>query len=146
MPGGVTGKACEGLPMLIVKEGMMKSIIVLSLALILSICAFSQAQENLSSQVDGFIALEKMGIAFNGNYSKAEIKKSMDKAMKLYNLTINEENYNRAASVLIVMRKEYNITEMDILDYMIRSYVPNSGMDFQSMAAISTVFLSENIE
>ncbi len=45
--------------------------------------------------------LAQMEIAFEGNYSKAQIKEFMDLAMKLYSLPITNENYSRAGSALV---------------------------------------------
>lgn len=87
-------------------------------------------------------ALGMMEVAFDGNYTRAEIKPMLDQAMTIYGVEITEENYSRAASSLIVMRKENGVTEMDILDYMIRSHVPGVNMTFPEAAAISAVFLA----
>ena len=86
--------------------------------------------------------LEQMEVAFIGNPSRAAIKARMDQAMRLYGLPITEDNYSRAASVLVVMRKEHGQSEMAILDYMIRSHVPGVSLDFPDAAALSAVFLT----
>jgi hypothetical protein len=39
------------------------------------------------------------------------------------------------------MRKENGVSEMQILDYMIRSHVPGMKIAFPEAAAISAVFL-----
>ena len=92
-----------------------------------------------SSPVSQMSALEKIEVAFEGGYGRAQIKSKLDAAMALYGLPINEENYGRAGSVLVTMRKENGIEEMRILDHMIRSHVPGINIDFPSAAAISTV-------
>lgn len=95
--------------------------------------------EQTTKTAEDLTALEQMLIAFEGNHKMDEIKTKMDKAMKMYGLELTEDNYSRAGSVLVALRKEYGITEMDILDYMIKSYVPN--MKFPDMAAIATAYL-----
>ena len=85
--------------------------------------------------------LEQMEVAFIDNPSKADIKKLLDTAMKLYKLPINEENYSRAGSVLVVMRKQNGVSEMSILRYMIKSHVQGMDISFPDAAAISVTFL-----
>ena len=86
--------------------------------------------------------LAQMEIVFKGNYSKAQIKERIDKAMKLYNVPLTNEYYSRAGSVLVTLRKEFGPSEMDILSYMIRSYVPGVAIEFPEAAALSTSFLA----
>jgi predicted O-methyltransferase YrrM len=83
-----------------------------------------------------------MEIAFKGNYSKAQIKERLDKAMKLYNVPLTNEYYSRAGSVLVVLRKEIGPSEMAILSYMIRSHVPGVAIEFPGAAGLSASFLA----
>lgn len=99
-------------------------------------------EANATKAVNEMTALQQMAIAFEGGYTSQQIKPVMDKALETYGVPINEENYSRAASTLIVLRKEHGTKEMDILDYMIRSYVPGVNMQFPEAAAISSVFLA----
>ncbi len=87
-------------------------------------------------------ALEIMEVVFNGNYSLPKIKEQVDKAMQLYGLELTEDNYNRVASVLVKLRQEYSVDEMDILNYMICSHINGVSMTFPDMAAISVVALT----
>jgi len=118
------------------------SIFVLSLLLLL---AFGSSESNSDKKsqksFSSYTAIDKMAVAFEGGYTKNQIKVRMDKAMKLYGLSLTEENYSRAASTLIVLRKEYSIQEMAILDHMIRSYVPSVKISFPEQAAFSVVIL-----
>jgi len=66
--------------------------------------------------------LDQMVIAFQGGHSRAEIQSRLDKAMQLYGLAITPENYSRAGSALVTLRKEVGPSEMEILSYMIRSH------------------------
>ena len=86
--------------------------------------------------------LDQMVIAFNGSYSRTQIKERLDKAMELYDLPRTKQNYSRAGSALVVLRKETGQKEMDILGYMIRSHVPGVKMDFPSAAALAASFLA----
>ena len=95
-----------------------------------------------TNPVSEMTALQQMEIAFEGGYTLEQIKPVMDKALQTYGLPINEANYSRAASTLIVLRKEYGTKEMDILDYMIRSYVPGVTIQFPEAAAVSSAFLA----
>ena len=83
-----------------------------------------------------------MEMAFEGNYTREQIKPVLDHAMRFYGLSITEENYSRAASALIVMRREHGVNEMDILSYVIRSHVPGVNLTFPNAVAISAVFLA----
>ena len=85
--------------------------------------------------------LSKMEIAFEGHYTRSQIKQRLETIMDLYNLPKTQENYSHAGSALVALRKSTGQDEMNILDYMIRSYVPQSGMSFADMAAVSAVFL-----
>jgi hypothetical protein len=86
--------------------------------------------------------LEQMEIAFEENYSKAQIKERIDKAMKLYNVPLTNEYYSRAGSVLVELRKEIGPSEMDILNYMIKSHVPGVAIKFPEAAGLSASFLA----
>jgi hypothetical protein len=101
----------------------------------------AEAPVSSRSSVDDMTAIEQAEIAFDGNPSQREIKRQLDRAMTLYELEITEENYSRAASVLVVMRKNNGVSEMEILDHMIRSHVPGVNIAFPEAAAISAVFL-----
>lgn len=86
--------------------------------------------------------LEQMEIAFEGNCSKQQIQERLDKAMKLYNLPRTKENYSRAGSALVTLRKEFGPSEMELLSYMIRSHVPGIKIDFPTAAGFAAAFLS----
>ena len=91
--------------------------------------------------------LSQMVVTFEGGHSRAAIKEKLDTAMKLYGLKINDENYSRAGSVLVTLRQfaqkrgRTDVTEMRLLDYMIRSHVPELNIDFPSMAGMANAFL-----
>jgi hypothetical protein len=63
--------------------------------------------------------LEKMAAVFVGSPSRALIKAQMDRALDLYGLPIDEENYNRYGSVLVRMRQESGVPEMEMLRFVI---------------------------
>lgn len=86
--------------------------------------------------------LDQMAIAFVGGYSRSEIKSRLDNAMGLYGLGLTSDNYSRAGSVLVALQNEFGPAEMDILDYMIRSYVPGVEISFPDAAALAVSFLS----
>ena len=122
----------------------LKTILSILCMFIIIGCGNSQEgieEANTTKPVNEMTALQQMEIAFEGGYTVQQIKPVMDKALELYGVPTNEENYSRAASTLIVLRKENGTREMDILDYMIRSYVPGVKVQFPEAAAISSVFL-----
>jgi hypothetical protein len=82
-------------------------------------------------------ALEQAAIAFDGGYSAEEIKARLDEVLRLYNVPITEENYLRAGSALVTLRKTNGVSEMRILDHMIRSHVAGVTLTFPQGAAIS---------
>jgi hypothetical protein len=84
-------------------------------------------------------ALDRMEVAFEGHHSREAIKARMDRALRLYGLPITDENYSRAASVLIVLGDKNNVSEMELLDRIIRSHVPGSPLTFQEAAAFAAV-------
>lgn len=91
-------------------------------------------------------ALSIMEIAFQGNPPKEQIRERLDLALRLYNTPITEENYSRAASTLVALRKETSVEEMRILDYMIRSNVPGVNISFPEAAGLAAAFLKLGID
>ena len=87
-------------------------------------------------------ALALMEVAFVGNPRQAEIQARLDRALNLYTTPISEENYSRAGSVLVSLRREIGPSEMDILDHMIRSHVPEVNIDFPNAASLSAAALA----
>jgi hypothetical protein len=69
-------------------------------------------------------ALDKMHVAFKGQHSREEIKRKLDRVMHQYGLELTEDEYKRCGNVLVVLSDKYGPTEMEILDYMDRSFVP----------------------
>ena len=61
--------------------------------------------------------LQQAAIAFEGNFSEAQIKARLDQALPLYGLTPSDDTYSRAASSLVALRKSQGVHEMAILDY-----------------------------
>lgn len=70
---------------------------------------------NTKTSIEKMTALEQMEIAFIGSFSYNEIKERMDSVMQQYGLSMTNENYSRFGSVLVTLRKDYGISEMDIL-------------------------------
>jgi hypothetical protein len=95
------------------------------------------------SAVISISAIEQIEITFIGNPRQSTIKSQLDRAMDLYGLSKTESNYSRAGSVLVAMRQETGETEMDILDYMIRSHAPGVTMSFPDAAAFAATLLSQ---
>ena len=84
--------------------------------------------------------MELMEIAFDGNPAISEIQPVLDHALRLYGMPITEENYSRAGSVLVALRKEFGPSEMDILGCVISSHVSGADMSsFKNFMAICAV-------
>ena len=84
--------------------------------------------------------MELMEMAFDGNPTVSEIQPVLDRALRLYRMPITEENYSRAGSVLVALRKEFGPSEMDILGCVISSHVPGADMSsFKNFMAICAV-------
>ncbi len=101
--------------------------------------ATTTTRPSVTTQSD---ALSMMESAFVGSPSRSTIKARIDRAMDLYQLRRTEENYSRAGSTLVALRREYGASEMEILDYMICSYVPGVSLLFHEAAAFAVTFLS----
>ena len=95
-----------------------------------------------TSPTDDMSAMQQMEIAFVGTPRQSVIKAQLDRALALDDTPITEENYSRAGSMLVTLRREIGPNEMDILDYMIRSHVVGINMDFPEAASISAAFLA----
>jgi hypothetical protein len=119
--------------------------ITVLLALVLGCGPGNQAPtEDRATSVSGFPdnALDQAVLAFVSNPTRTEIKSRLDVALRLYGLQPTEENYGRAASALVTLRKQNGTAEMAILDYMIRSHVDRVNLSFPEGAAIASVFLA----
>lgn len=60
--------------------------------------------------------LVQMEIAFNGDQSPDEIREALDLAFAATSTEATSDNYSRAGSVLVTLRQEYAIDEMEILE------------------------------
>lgn len=119
----------------------MKELFNISLtALMITLAVFigSGAQ----AQTDSASALDKMVTVFQGSHSKEDIQSKMDRAFDLYGVPKMENNYNRYGSVLVRLRKEIGgATEMEVLDYVVRSHSPGNSAKLEEMMALGIVAL-----
>lgn len=94
---------------------MIKSCKVTGVCLVMLIfilgCGQSQSGNNKK-----LTAYEMMENAFVGNPSQSKIQPLMESVLEKYGKSINEDNLERAASVLVSLRKEskVGVTEMDV--------------------------------
>ncbi len=84
-----------------------------------------------------------MGKIFQGNHTKEQIKRRLDKALSLYGLPLNENYYHRAANTLVEMRQQAGVDEMDILTCMIELYPSGLQPQFQEGAAICATLVKK---
>lgn len=117
-----------------------KKLLLLAL-LLLTGCGSPEVNRTPTDDGSDSLALDQMSIAFVGERGRAAIKERIDRAMRLYRLAITEENYSRAGSTLVALRREFGPTETEILDYMIRSHVEGIEFSFPEMAGISAAML-----
>jgi hypothetical protein len=89
--------------------------------------------------VEGVIEMSR--VVFVGDQRPEAIKGKMQAAMKLYGLSETPADYLSAANTLVYLRQQTGETEMAILDYMIKSYVPGVNAKFDSTAELSARFL-----
>lgn len=92
-------------------------------------------------------ALDQMEFVFEGSYSKNEIKAALDASFRHFGMKGNESNYRHAGDVLVAL-SNYDMkkgcdtcTEMAILDYMNRNYLPSMGTNWRKYAALASSFL-----
>lgn len=60
-------------------------------------------------------ALDKMAVVFKGGYTRDQIDSVLSRVMTQFCEPLTEANYNRLGSVLVRMRKEGTVPEMEIL-------------------------------
>lgn len=88
-------------------------------------------------------SLDKMAAVFVGSPSRALIKAQMDRALELYGLPTHEENYNRYGSVLVRMRQESGVREIEMLQFVIalREEVPDVDIKLPDAIALAATSL-----
>ena len=59
--------------------------------------------------------LNSAAIAFVGDYSRSEIELLLDDTFDLYGIEQNEDNYQRAADLLVTIRQSSEVPEMTLL-------------------------------
>ena len=87
-------------------------------------------------------SLTQMEVIFEGEFRKAQIKAKLDQAMRLFGVPSTEENYSHIAGSLVALRQQNGTREMDLLEYMIRSYRPGMNSGFESAAESASAFLA----
>jgi hypothetical protein len=69
---------------------------------------------------DDLHPLDQMSITFDGSPSRADIQSVLDPVMQAYSTPVTEDNYSRAGSVLVKLKQDVGIPEMEVLDCMSR--------------------------
>lgn len=72
--------------------------------------------------------------SFTGGYSGVQIQDTMDKAMVLYDVERNNENYLTCGALLTALRFETEEDEMDILKEMLDRYESGKKSSFEDGA------------
>lgn len=120
--------------------------LVVIVVIVMAVFDSGENDRTTGRDASSFSVLEQSEVVFEGGYSEAEIKRVLDRAMNLHGLPITESNYDRTTNVLVALRREFGVREMDILDYMIRSHVPGIDMPFHEAASIATAFLASGAD
>lgn len=117
--------------------------LLLPLFIILTACGgpneLSEADEQAT--LDAMTALELMSNAFEGQPSESEIESPLLDAMNCFELADTEENRKRAGNVLVAMRLDYEVDEMDIIDEMNRMDC-RTNLTFGEAAGLAAFALS----
>jgi hypothetical protein len=112
---------------------------VVSVTFLVPGCVSGETQQTATTEPN------HLGIAhqvFIGAPPVADIKRLMDRTFVQYgDLARTNENYGRAASALVALRKNSGVPEMKILDYMARSHVPGVKLTFPEAAGMAVTFL-----
>lgn len=120
--------------------GTFKGFLIILIALIVGFFIFSGGSKDNNqpptTQNNTPDALDMMTSTFTGDYNRDQIKIKVDEVLNLYKLPINDENYSRTGSMLISLKKENNVKEMDMLNCMINGYKSESNITLQQMAAL----------
>lgn len=87
-------------------------------------------------------ALDQMVIAFDGNWTRSQIRTRVDKALTLYGEPTTDEMRSRAGSSLVTLRRELGVPEMEILELMLCSPVVADHMSFPEAAGLAAGFAS----
>lgn len=115
-------------------------------ALILLTSCSNESDSAESSEVpaDPFAQME---IAFEGSPRQATIRSAMDAAFDAVGTPEGAREYDRAGSVLVAFRKEYGISEMDILECIPhRANSPRAPKkDFPNVAAVCLTDLASGV-
>lgn len=121
------------------KSNFKTLFIVLGVILVfmMALAFLSSSPADVGERVKQLSALDQMEMVFEGTYTRYQIQRELDTAMGLYNVEINEENYNTTGSVLVALRKEFNVQEMDILDFMIDMHVEGVNLSFPDAAGLA---------
>ena len=97
----------------------------------------------LASPAWPFSSLEKMELAFVGNPTISMIRRILDGVMRDHSFPISDENYSRAGSALVAIRKQTGVSEMDILRCMQTAKMGSYNVSFSDGVAICAITLSK---
>ena len=111
---------------------------------VFAILALTPSSFTARAEAQSFDALDKMEAVFEGNHSRASIKRLMDQALYLYDLPRTERYYEKAGSVLVSLANEEDIfaTEMQILRCVVEAHTPSVQIKYHEVAAYCAVLIS----
>lgn len=86
-------------------------------------------------------AYAMMETEFEGFPKQEEIQPLMQKVLKIYKSQETEDNLNIFGALLVVLKKQHKVSEMEIMKHVTETYVSN--LSFKMQATISAVWLSK---
>lgn len=86
--------------------------------------------------------LDQMSISFAGSPSRQSIKTALDPVLRAYGLTIDDDGYSKAGSVLVALNKELGVGEMDIVACMSQGRDIWAGSGFDGGAGYAAFTIS----
>ena len=86
-------------------------------------------------------AYQYMETEFEGFPKTEEIKPFMEKALEMYNFENTEQNINIFGAILVMLKRQQNVPEMDILKHICEFGEPS--VSYKMQATISAVYLSK---
>lgn len=113
--------------------------VVVVVGVLLAGCSVDDARDGGPPTTD---PLDQMVVAFDGSHSRSAIQAAMDRALTATGETISSETYSRAGSVLVSLRREYGVSEMDTLACIPTMAAAAPALDFPDAASLCVADLA----
>lgn len=87
-------------------------------------------------------ALDQMVVTFEGTPLRATVQAAVDAALAATNMSLSSENYSRAGSTLVALRKSTGVSEMDMLGCIPEIVNEAPNISFPDAAALCATELA----